>query len=65
MDKAIIFVIGIGLLVFLNLVHNVMIKPTYNKMHNMWHDDPESKHYAQLILVTMLVISFILGAIAF
>jgi hypothetical protein len=63
--KGIIFIIAIGLILFLYLVHNAMIKPTYNKMHNMWQEDPVGRNIADFTLVTMLVISFVLGVILF
>ena len=63
MITGIIFIVGILVIGFLFLVHNAMTKPIYNKMHNMWHDDPEGRKIANITLVVMLVISFYLGTL--
>ena len=60
MTTGIIFIIGILVIGFLFLVHNAMTKPIYNKMHNMWHDDPEGRKIANITLVVMLFIAFYL-----
>ena len=59
--KTIVFLVAIIVIVFLYLVHNAMIKPVYNKMHNMWQDDPEGRQYAHLAMCAMLLIAFMLG----
>lgn len=59
----IIFIIGVLVLGFLFLVHNAMTKPIYNKMHNMWHDDPEGRKVANITLMVMLFIAFYLGTL--
>jgi hypothetical protein len=38
-----------------------MIKPIYNKMHNMWQDDPDGRQYAHFALIVMLLIAFMIG----
>lgn len=58
-----IFIIGVLVLGFLFLVHNAMTKPIYNKMHNMWHDDPEGRKIANITLMVMLFIAFYLGTL--
>jgi len=63
MMTGIIFIIGIIVIGFLFLVHNAMTKPIYNKMHNMWHDDPEGRKIANITLVVMLFIAFYLGTL--
>jgi D-alanyl-lipoteichoic acid acyltransferase DltB (MBOAT superfamily) len=63
MTIGIIFIIGILVIGFLFLVHNAMTKPIYNKMHNMWHDDPEGRKIANITLVVMLFIAFYLGTL--
>jgi hypothetical protein len=63
--KGIIFIIGICIIGFLFLVHNAMSKPIYNKMHNVWQDDPEGRNIANFTLTIMLVVAFILGAIIY
>lgn len=59
----IIFIIGVLVLGFLFLVHNAMTKPIYNKMHNMWHDDPEGRKVANITLLVMLFVAFYLGTL--
>jgi len=61
MIKGIIFIIGVLVLGFLFLVNNAMSKPLYNKIHNVWEEDPEGKKYANITLMFMLIISFLLG----
>lgn len=63
MMTGIIFIIGVLVLGFLFLVHNAMTKPIYNKMHNMWHDDPEGRKIANITLMVMLFIAFYLGTL--
>lgn len=63
MTTGIIFIIGILVIGFLFLVHNAMTKPIYNKMHNMWHDDPEGRKVANITLMVMLFIAFYLGTL--
>jgi D-alanyl-lipoteichoic acid acyltransferase DltB (MBOAT superfamily) len=63
MMTGVIFIIGILVIGFLFLVHNAMTKPIYNKMHNMWHDDPEGRKIANITLVVMLFIAFYLGTL--
>jgi hypothetical protein len=65
MIKGIIFIIGIAVIAFLYLVHSAMIKPIYNKIHNVWESDKEGKNIADFTLIIMLVIAFILGAIMY
>ena len=62
-SKAIVFMVAIGILGFLFLVHNAMNKPIYNRMSNVWEDDPEGRKYANMTLIFMMFISFVLGLI--
>ena len=59
--KGIMFIFGVLVLGFLFLVNNAMSKPLYNKIHNVWEEDPEGKKYANLTLIVMLFIAFIMG----
>lgn len=59
--KGLLFIVGILMLGFLFLVNNAMSRPLYNKMHNVWEEDPKGKKYANITLVFMLLISFLLG----
>jgi hypothetical protein len=59
--KGILFIFGVMVLGFLFLVNNAMSKPLYNKIHNVWEEDPEGKKYANLTLTVMLFIAFFMG----
>jgi len=59
--KLIAFVFGLIVLGFLFLVNNAMSKPIYNKMSNVWEDDPEGRKYANITIVAMMFISFFIG----
>jgi hypothetical protein len=61
MIKLIAFAIGLIVLGFLFLVNNAMSKPIYNKMSNVWEDDPEGRKYANITIVAMMFISFFMG----
>ena len=57
----IIAFIGTIILGFSMLLHNALTKPIYNKMSNVYEDDPRGRQYANLLLVIMLLIAFYLG----
>ena len=59
--KLIAFIFGLIVLGFLFLVNNAMSKPIYNKMSNVWEDDPEGRKYANITIVAMMFISFFIG----
>ena len=59
--KGILFIIGIVFLGFLFLVHNAMSRPIYNKMHNVWEDDPLGRKYSNMTIIFMLFIAFVIG----
>jgi len=59
--KAIVFIIALGILGVLFLVHNAMNKPIYNKMSNVWEDDLEGRKYSNITLILMLLIAFFMG----
>ena len=59
--KGIMFIFGVIVLGFLFLVNNAMSKPLYNKIHNVWEEDPEGKKYANITLIIMLLIAFFTG----
>jgi hypothetical protein len=59
--KGIMFIFGVIVIGFLFLVNNAMSKPLYNKIHNVWEEDPEGKKYANLTLTVMLFIAFFMG----
>ncbi|MEY4331554.1 MAG: hypothetical protein RLZZ196_292 [Bacteroidota bacterium] len=61
MVKGIMFIIGLCALGFLFLVNAAMNKPIYNKMSNVWEDDPEGRKYSNITLIVMLFIAFFMG----
>ena len=61
MIKGIVLILSVLVIGFLFLVHNAMSKPLYNKMHNVWEEDPEGKKYANITLIVMLLIAFFMG----
>ena len=36
-------------------------KPIYNKMHNVWHDDPYGRTIADICIIIAIVTAFIIG----
>jgi Na+(H+)/acetate symporter ActP len=59
--KGLLFILGVAAIGVLFLINNAMSKPLYNKMHNVWEEDPEGKKYANITLIVMLFIAFFLG----
>ena len=57
---AFISIIVIG---FCFLLHNTLTKPIYNKMSNVYEDDPVGRQYANIVLCFILVLSFYLGTL--
>jgi hypothetical protein len=45
------------------LIHNALNKPIYNKMSNVWEDDPQGRKFANGIIFIMLAIAFYLGVL--
>jgi len=61
--KIITIIVALLLIGFLLLVNNTLNKPVYNKMYNVWEDDPESKKYSNITIILMLFIAFFIGLI--
>jgi hypothetical protein len=59
--KGILFAIGLLAIIILFFLKNAFSKPVYNKMHNVWQEDPIGKKFANGLLVSMLLIAFLLG----
>ena len=55
--------IGTIVIGFSFLLHNALTKPIYNKMSNVWQDDPVGRQYANVLLGIMLTIAFYLGTL--
>ena len=61
MIDGILFIVGVLTLGFLFLVQNAFSKPIYNKIHNVWDDDPEGRKIANFTTIVMLIIAFFMG----
>lgn len=61
--KAIWISIFISVLIILFYIHKNYTKPVYNKIHNVWEEDPDNTEFANGILLIMLIIAFIIGLI--
>lgn len=59
--KIIAFISGLILIVFLFFLAKALNKPIYNKMHNVWHDDPYGRTIADLCSIISITIAFLLG----
>ena len=57
-------IIGMIALYVLYALHNFLRLPTYNKVYNMWQEDAEKIGKANLIIITMCVISFAMGILS-
>lgn len=55
--------IGTIIIGFSFLLHNSLTKPIYNKMSNVYEDDPIGRQYANLLLCIMLAVAFYLGTL--
>jgi len=38
-------------------------KPIYNKMHNVWHDDPYGRKIADTCIIIMIFTAFLMGVL--
>jgi hypothetical protein len=54
-------IIGMIALYVLYALHNFLRLPTYNKVYNMWQEDVEKVNKANLTIIIMCTISFIMG----
>jgi len=61
MIDGILFIVGVLTLGFLFLVQNAFSKPIYNKIHNVWDDDPEGRKIANFTTIVMLIVAFFMG----
>jgi len=61
--KIITIIVALLLIGFLFLVNNTLNKPVYNKMYNVWEDDPESRKFSNFIIIFIAIVSFIMGLI--
>lgn len=61
--KIITIIVALLLIGFLFLVNNTLTKPVYNKMYNVWEDDPESRKFSNFIIIFIAILSFVIGFI--
>ena len=61
MTDFLIAFIGVIVIGFSFVLHNALTKPIYNKMSNVYEDDPVGRQYANIVLCFMLVLAFYLG----
>ena len=59
--KLILFLIGTIGIVLMFFLARALNKPIYNKMHNVWHDDPYGRTIADTCIIIAIVIAFIMG----
>jgi len=59
--KLILFLIGVIGIVLMFFLARALNKPIYNKMHNVWHDDPYGRTIADICIIIAIVIAFIMG----
>lgn len=59
--KIIAFISGFILIVFLFFLAKALNKPIYNKMHNVWQDDPYGRTIADGCSIISIAIAFLLG----
>lgn len=59
--KIIAFISGLIVIVFLFFLAKALNKPIYNKMHNVWQDDPYGRTIADVFSIISIAIAFLLG----
>jgi hypothetical protein len=59
--KIIAFISGLIAIVFLFFLAKALNKPIYNKMHNVWQDDPYGRTIADGCSIISIAIAFLLG----
>ena len=59
--QAIFISILLALIIILFHLHKNYTKPVYNKIHNVWEEDPTKTEMANGILVVMLLLAFFVG----
>ncbi len=61
MMKIIIFISSLIVIVFFFFLARTLNKPIYNKMHNVWHDDPYGRTIADGCIIIAIATAFLLG----
>lgn len=59
--KILAFISGLIVIVFFFFLARALNKPIYNKMHNVWHDDPYGRTIADGCSIISIAIAFLLG----
>jgi hypothetical protein len=59
--KLMIFILGLFIIILMFFLARTLNKPIYNKMHNVWHDDPYGRTIADTCIIIAIVTAFIIG----
>lgn len=59
--RLIAFMSGVIVILFMFFLAKALNKPIYNKMHNVWQDDPYGRTIADTCIIVMILIAFLLG----
>jgi hypothetical protein len=60
----ILILIGGGsLLALMFIIQNAFSKPVYNKMSNVWEDDPVGRKFHNAIIISMVILAFLMGLV--
>lgn len=56
-----IFILGLFVIIFMFFLARTLNKPIYNKMHNVWQDDPYGRRIADTCIIIAITTAFIIG----
>lgn len=59
--KLMIFILGLFIIILMFFLARTLNKPIYNKMHNVWHDDPYGRRIADTCVIIAITTAFIIG----
>lgn len=62
-ENILILMFGCSLLALMFLIQNAFSKPVYNKMSNVWEDDPVGRKFHNAVIITMVIVAFMMGLI--
>lgn len=61
--RLMIFILGLFIIILMFFLARVLNKPIYNKMHNVWHDDPYGRTMADTCIIIMILTAFLMGVL--
>jgi hypothetical protein len=61
--KIVLFIVGLLFIVLMFFLSRTLNKPIYNKMHNVWHDDPYGRKIADTCIIIMIFTAFLMGVL--